>query len=93
MSSQEKWMSEMMNIARVSFETGMRSLEIFQNQAEKGIEFMMKNAGLMQDESQKAFQTWMESSRNARKMYTDAIEQGIDHLEHQFQKNAPEGKK
>ena len=76
-----------MGIARVSLETGMRSMDLFQQQAEKAAEFAMNNANVVQDETRKAVNEWMKSLQNARKMYEDTLEQGLKNLEEQINKN------
>ena len=73
----------MMGIARVSLETGLRSMDIFQQQAEKAIEFTMNNANLVQDETRSVISEWMKNMQNARKMYEDTLQQGLKDLEEQ----------
>ena len=81
---QGKWLSDMLQIVRVSLETGMRSMDIFQEQAEKAVEFTLNSANLGQSETHKSLKTWLENVRKARKMYADAIEEGLKNLEEQF---------
>jgi len=73
----------MMGIARVSLETGLRSMDIFQQQAEKAIEFTMNNANLVQDETRSVISEWMKNMQKARKMYEDTLQQGLKELEEQ----------
>jgi len=73
----------MMGIARVSLETGLRSMDIFQQQAEKAIEFTMNNANLVQDETRSVISEWMKNMQKARKMYEDTLQQGLKDLEEQ----------
>ncbi len=84
---QGNWLAEMVKIARVSLETGMRSMDIFQQQAEKAIEFTLNSSNLSQDETKKAIHMWMENIKKARQMYADSIEEGIKNLENQFNKD------
>ena len=73
----------MMGIARVSLETGLRSMDIFQQQAEKAIEFTMNNANQVQDETRSLISDWMKNMQKARKTYEDTLQQGLKDLEEQ----------
>ncbi len=82
--NQTKWMSDMLAIARVSFETGMRSMNLFQEQAEKAIDFAIGNTAMLQEESKKAVASWMENVRKSRELYAKSIEEGLENIEKQF---------
>jgi len=74
----------MLQIVRVSLETGMRSMDIFQQQAEKAVEFTLNSTNLGQSETQKSLKAWMDNVKKARDMYAQAIEEGLKNLENQF---------
>jgi len=84
MTNQGKWMSEMLAISRNLLDTGLKSMGLFQEQAEKAMDFAIGNTNMMQEESKKAVRMWMENVKKARTMYTDAIEEGFSNLEKQF---------
>jgi len=92
MADQTQWISGVLSLARIAFDTTMRSMDIVPQQAEKALELAMSNTHLVQDETRKAFATWLENVSNARKVYINAVEEGLANLERQFSKDAA-GKK
>jgi hypothetical protein len=87
MSEQEKWMSNVMNMARMSIEAGMQSMDTFQAQAEKVLDMAMNNVNVVQEETHKAMDSWMENVKKAREVYVGAIEEGLVNFQKQA-KNA-----
>ncbi len=75
--NQQKWITDLMDITKMSIETGMRTMDVFQQQTQKAVELSTYNSTVIQTESQKAFQTWMNNINIAQKIYTDALEEGI----------------
>lgn len=81
MTYQNQWIQEMIKMARVSLEAGVKNMDAFQAQAEKAMAIAMENAATAQDEARKALDAWMENVNRARKIYTDTIEEGLSSLE------------
>ena len=90
---QGQWVNGMLNMARISVETGLRSMDTFQKQAEKAIELTVNNTDLVQDESRKALSGWMDNVKKSHQVYVDAIEEGLSNLEKHFSRDTPMKKK
>jgi len=84
MTDQGQWITGMLSMARISFETTMRSMDILPQQAEKALELSMSNTKMLQDETRKAFANWLENVNKARQIYVDAVENGLVNLESQM---------
>ncbi len=83
MNDQGQWITGALSMARISFETTMRSMDILPQQAEKVMELSMSNTKMVQEETRKAFAGWLDNINNARQVYVDAIEEGMINLESQ----------
>lgn len=90
MADQTQWIGGVLSLARIAFDTTMRSMDIVPQQAEKALELAMNNTQMVQEETRKAFASWIENVNNARKVYINAVEEGLTNLERQF---SQEGKK
>ncbi len=80
-------MNNMMKMVKLSFETGIKSMDTFQAQAEKAMEQTMKGASVAQGEALKSYDSWVENVKAARKAYVDAIEQGVSSVEQHINPN------
>ncbi|MCP4600990.1 MAG: hypothetical protein GY847_10775 [Proteobacteria bacterium] len=93
MTSQNKLMNDMLNMARSSFDAGANVMDTFEKQAEKAIDLSVSNTDLAQEETRKAFDGWLDNTKKARKIYTDSIEECFTTLEQQFSSKTPKGNK
>jgi hypothetical protein len=93
MTDQTQWAKALFELTRSSFEVGMRSMDVFPKQVEKAINLAMENAGIVQEETKKAFKAWLENVEKARSVYAKTIDEGLGTLEQQFStKDKPKSK-
>ena len=77
MTTQDKWVENLVELSRQSAETGLKSLERLQDQADQVVEMTINNINVMQSETTKALQTMLDSAREARQLYNTTIEDGL----------------
>lgn len=87
MQNQDKWMKNVLGMAKASFESSVRTMDTFQHQAEKAIDLALNNVSIMQEEGKRELTTWVENVKNAQKVYNDAVQDGLNNLENQLQVN------
>jgi len=80
MIDQSKWQNTMTEMAKESFETGMRMMGMFHEQAEKAVQLAMDGTKTMQDDTRTAVDNWMNHMQRARKAYWDTVEEGMERL-------------
>ena len=69
------------DIARYSFESGTKNLELAQEQANKGLELAMTTGKDLGEEMLSACQEWQKSSMIASKTYLQNLQNGFDLFE------------
>jgi hypothetical protein len=84
MAYQDKFMGSVMDMTRMSMETGMQSLENIQSQAERAIEMTISNMNVVQEETSKALNSWLDTAKQARKLYSSAIEEGMGTMQQTY---------
>lgn len=80
MTNQQQWMKDVLSLARLSFETGVKSMDTFHEQIEKALQMTM-DLTAVPEEGRKAVSGWLENMKKGRKMYTDAVDEGLKKLE------------
>ncbi len=93
MTEQQKWIGDVLNLFRITFESGIRNMDTFQEQAEKALELTMSNSDVAQDEVRKSFDAWIDNVKKSRQVYTSAVEEGLANLEQQFSKKGKQKSK
>ncbi len=86
MNQHEQWAHDMVKMIRGSFEAGIKNMEAFQAQAEQAINVALSSSGEMQQELRHSFDSWLKTVNEARQVYVDAIKDGLDSMERQFNK-------
>jgi polyhydroxyalkanoate synthesis regulator phasin len=80
MIDQEKIMNNMMEIARVSMETGLENINILQRQAEKSIDLAINNTNILQEESRKGITNMMEGIKKSQEICREVVNDGVTNL-------------
>ncbi|MDJ0763593.1 MAG: hypothetical protein QNJ97_11455 [Myxococcota bacterium] len=80
----EKWTKSALDMARFSIETSVRNLELVQEQTNKAVDFAMTAAGQLQKETQNAYHEWQKTADQARRMYVESLENGLEMMSKTF---------
>ncbi len=83
MVDQEKWMGNLLDMTRMSMNAGLQSMETMQTQTEKAIDLTMGNVGVVQQETTKAINNWLDQAKEARNVYINTVQEGLSTLENQ----------
>jgi hypothetical protein len=89
MQNQDKWIKNVLGMAKASFESSVRTMDTFQHQAEKAIDLALNNVSIIQEEGKRELNTWVENVKNAQKIYNDAVQDGLNNLENQLETIKP----
>jgi len=73
----------MLEIARLSFDNGMKNLELCQQQAERAVDLALSNGQAVRDETRQATRNWLAQVRKVCESYAAAVEAGLRMLERQ----------
>ncbi len=92
MYDQERWINSMLDLAQLSFENGVRNMEIFQKQAEKAVDLTMNNIASLQTETQTGADSWMNDIKEVQKIYLNTINDGFANFGNQVAKVKPKAK-
>lgn len=84
MIEQKQWMSNWIHMTRNSIEAGTRTLENLSQQTERAMELTINSANIVQGETRKLYDSWLDNMKTARKMYTDVVQSSLDSLGTQF---------
>ena len=84
MTQHTDWMNNWLDMARTSFETSTRAFENISQQTERAVELGMNSANIMQGETRKMYDSWLDNMKNARKIYTEALQSGFNSLDSQI---------
>jgi hypothetical protein len=81
MIDQKKWANELATLTRASVETGIRNLDMLQEQTEKAIDLTVKNVYALQEESQKGVGALLGGLKKAQDVYRKTAEQTLADFE------------
>jgi hypothetical protein len=83
----------MLNMARNSFDVGLRTMETMSKQTEKAYNMAMNNADLIHGETKEMVGGWVDNYRKMHQSYAGAVKNGLENLEQTFvPKSAPSAK-
>ena len=83
-SDMEKWTKNALDMARFSIETGVKNLDLVQEQTNKAVDFALTAASSLQKETESAYQEWKKATERARRIYTESIENGLEMISKMF---------
>jgi len=81
MTQQTQWIQNWINMTRTSIETGTRTWESFSQQAERAVELTMNSANIVQGETRKMCDSWLDNMHNARKICADVMHSSLNSLD------------
>ena len=65
MDAQQRWIQDMLKIARVSFETGMQSMDLSEAQAQKTIEAVIAGSEAIKADTEAVLKDWQSNVKRA----------------------------
>jgi hypothetical protein len=77
MIDQKDWVNELASLTQASIETGMRNMDMLQQQTEKAIDMTLESVNSIQGESQKGVEGLMDGLKKAQKLYKKAAEDAL----------------